>query len=111
MTVLGLVIAAGLVMGLIAFRMTAGNAPVATAAVGATATGGNPSAAQSSDTGAEWGVSESSSLSSTDAQPGDRPEARDGASPEIATPEPAPPPPPPPPPPAETVVGTGDTPS
>ena len=42
MTMLGLVVAAGLVMGLIAFRMTGGSARVATAAVGAKAIGGDP---------------------------------------------------------------------
>jgi len=44
MTMLGLVVAAGLVMGLIAFRMTGGAAGVATASVGAKAIGGDPNA-------------------------------------------------------------------
>lgn len=51
MTMLGLVVAAGLVMGLITFRMTGGSAPVATAAVGNSAVGNadapRPSAADS----------------------------------------------------------------
>ena len=44
MIVLGLVVAAGLVMGLIAFRMTAGGAPAATAAARVKAIGGDPNA-------------------------------------------------------------------
>ncbi|QDZ07272.1 hypothetical protein FPZ24_07095 [Sphingomonas panacisoli] len=94
MVILGLVIATGLVMGLIAFRMTAGgSAAAATAAV--KPIGGDPNAPKPS--AADEASAQDGSSGSTESQASDQVVSKDGEATDVATPEPAAPPPPPPP--------------